>query len=339
MTKKIHLLTFFNAINYGTFLQAYALQESIKSLGGTSEIINFYENSDSVNKLISRGVVKNLLHPFRLIKKYSKYSKLKKSKELLNLSNLVDIDDINQATYEKVLIGSDEVWNIRNSNVKNHMLFFGEGLRSKSINSYAASFGSTNKVSPIVIQHINLMSNISVRDSNSARILKESNIKHVRTLDPTLIYDFKHEVVLPKIKDYILIYGEKIIEEKTINEIKNYARRKNKKIVSVGPEQKWADIKVLDASPFEFLGYISNSSEVITNTFHGTILSLKLNRKVSVIWLPHKKNKILDICNLLNLDLTFDYENEVDIDWEKVHFGIDEWKSKSLDFLSNIINL
>ena len=47
MKKKCGILTLHQALNYGAFLQAYALQETVKQLGYDVSIINLAKNKSS----------------------------------------------------------------------------------------------------------------------------------------------------------------------------------------------------------------------------------------------------------------------------------------------------
>ena len=48
------ILTFYNVINYGAALQAYALQEKVKELGKTAEFIRFADSH--ANDTVAKGL-------------------------------------------------------------------------------------------------------------------------------------------------------------------------------------------------------------------------------------------------------------------------------------------
>ena len=56
--------------------------------------------------------------------------------------------------------------------------------------------------------------------------------------------------------------------------IKEFAKKHNKKIVTIGSYQKCTDI-FIPAHPLEVLPYFKKADFVITDTFHGTIFSVK----------------------------------------------------------------
>lgn len=65
MKPKIGILTFFDYNNYGTVLQAYALQEKLRELGYFSELIDYtpYDNRKNLIQKIKEAV----FHPNKLI--------------------------------------------------------------------------------------------------------------------------------------------------------------------------------------------------------------------------------------------------------------------------------
>jgi hypothetical protein len=71
----------------------------------------------------------------------------------------------------------------------------------------------------------------------------------------------------------------RIIEEKEINAIKEMAKKYNKSLLSMEFFYDWCD-KIVIPNPFEVLSYFIHADYIITDTFHGALLSLKYNRLV-----------------------------------------------------------
>ena len=72
----------------------------------------------------------------------------------------------------------------------------------------------------------------------------------------------------------------------------DYAKRNGLKTVSVSLYNPWCDVNIT-ATPLEFLGYLKNAKSVVTSTFHGTVLSIILNKQFYTY--AHTNEKICEI--------------------------------------------
>ena len=147
----------------------------------------------------------------------------------------------------------------------------------------------------------------------------------------------------PPMKDYILIYSydKNLNDEAEYNHIKKYAEKHNLKIVSVGYYHKWC--KSIDASPFELLGWIKNANLVVTDTFHGSVMSIICNTP-AVVKLRGNQNKLrflLSEYGLLDrtiLDFS-EMESVADksVDFANVNAAIQERRAASMKFLDDAL--
>ena len=64
--------------------------------------------------------------------------------------------------------------------------------------------------------------------------------------------------------------------------------------------QSWCDKQIL-CTPFELLVYFKNADYVITDTFHGTVFSIKYNKKFVTIVRDSNKQKLTDLLERFNL--------------------------------------
>ena len=146
----------------------------------------------------------------------------------------------------------------------------------------------------LVKSGLSMFKNISARDENTKNIIKELTSKEATiVLDPVLMYDFSNihaNVKLPKNK-YLIVYSYDrwMIEKEEVDEIKSYAKSKGLITVSVGTYHKWCDMNI-NCDCLEWIEYFKNAEEVITDTFHGTILSIISNKPVAV-YIRSKINK------------------------------------------------
>ena len=80
-------------------------------------------------------------------------------------------------------------------------------------------------------------------------------------------------------------------EDKEIEIIKKYAKKHKLYIVSVGFYHNWCDTCV-DGSPIDILGYFKYAKYIITDTFHGSVISLITNANF-VAKIRTNRNKLL----------------------------------------------
>ena len=182
------------------------------------------------------------------------------------------------------------------------------------MNSYAASFGSSTyddvekyDLRADLIEAFSNLKHISVRDENSQRImaclLPKANIQ--RHLDPVLVGDLPvPKYKMPKEK-YIVVYAYdfRFNEKSYIDLIKDIAKRHKLKVYSVGFYQTWVDKNII-CDPFELLEYFVGAEYIITDTFHGSIFSIKCHKQF--VTFPRKGScgndkKIVSLLGDLNL--------------------------------------
>lgn len=312
---KICIVTVYNSLNYGAYLQAYAL----------NKVLNDYKNEVSFLKTGARKPFKTTFKlflskllkfkfkeaKFELIKLLNFQGPIKKFNTLTNNENLLKMQDI-------IVFGSDEIWNISRKGVKDYPILFGKGIPDNYFVSYAPSINTTNleqiKESIDFQEAIEKFNRISVRDYHSLNTLKKITSKDIDiVLDPTFllkknVYSELEEECNER--DFILVYGyNHDFTGEQINKIKEFAKSVNLKLISVGFYNNWCDESVA-ASPFMFLSFMKNAKFVITNTFHGTIFSIIYNKQF--VTYAGNKVKIIDILKRLNL------ENRIVTDQQKL---------------------
>ena len=363
--KKIGIVTFHRAENYGAVLQAYALQQVIKKNQFDCEIIDYRDESIQRpyrllyirNKDFLRNIKdilmsilffnKNLKRKINF-KKFFKHMTL--SKKALNPNQIGE--------YDIYITGSDQVWNtdiVGNLSDIYTLNFLKDN--SKKI-SYAASIGK-NAIDKRFIEDfrnkISKINKISVREKEAKmellKIIKNKEIEVV--LDPTLLLDENEwENILNKFnlksteQDDILAYYVSPEPEffKITNEL---SRKTGLKIIHFGISNKGFNNvyrNVYGENPIEFLNLIKNAKYVVGTSFHATVFSIIFEKKFFVI--PHKKTSSR-ITNLLDkLELSERIINNIDefndfnkkINYEAVKLKLKTERKKSLDWLNNAIN-
>lgn len=312
--KKIGIISMQRIINYGSFLQAYGLKNIIE------------KNTDSQVEFIDYKFEKELIE--KKDDKKSVFSKIKENKTLLRyirkkifLKKVSDRyrKDLKIIGVEKnnfypevdaVVIGSDEVFNCTQAYPVGYSRnLFGKGYEKTDVLSYAASFGYTTyellkkyRIDKEIGKMLEKFKAISVRDNNSLKIInKLININPQKHIDPVLAYDFENEIKKYKIqeRDYIILYtytGR--LSGKEEKYIKKFAQKNNKKIFSIGYFSAIADKNII-CNPLFVFSYFKNADYVITDTFHGSVFSIKMNTKFCTIIRKSNENKLIDLLETL----------------------------------------
>ncbi len=188
--------------------------------------------------------------------------------------------------------------------------------------------------------------NISVRDLNSQNFLKDKfNISSEIVLDPIFLIDNEFKIFneiekkkTPK-KRYCLIYG-KYFSNDEIKKIVQLSKNQNLFILSVGYYNRWADLNITNADPFEFLKLLKISDVIFTSMFHGIQFSVKYNKKFWYTIDPYRKNKLDFFLKTLKLENrligpNLNYEDE--IDYLFINKEIQKKKIQSRKFIIDIM--
>lgn len=325
---KVGIMSMQRIINYGSFLQAYGLKKTIENLGHTVEFVD-YKVGEPLVKEVSVSSNESKFKKLMKVLFSSKYRKMRNAQVTENqafsnfyykfenewLPNLEVSKDKNiSPKLDALVIGSDEVFNCTqsNPNVGYSPQLFGFENNADKLISYAASFGSTTleKLKKYdkdkeIADYLSKFDAISVRDNNSHSIVKQLIGKDpIDSIDPVLLYDFHKEMenININLKDYVVVYAYSgRINEDEAKEIQRFAHSKGKKTLSVGVRQAFTDLYVM-ADPFTLLAYIKNADYVMTDTFHGTVFSIKYQIPFGTIIRDSNSEKLQDLLNKFSLE-------------------------------------
>lgn len=292
--------------NYGSFLQAYGLKSILEELDCDVQFVDYHIEKclvDNKNRPIILRKISKVFDVFKYktnIKNKIKYIKYKKN-YAKNYYHLMGID-VNNMNYnpklDVLVIGSDEVFNCvqDNPNIGFSSELFGVNNNAKKLISYAGSFWNTSiekikyyGIEKELSKYFKKFDFISVRDQNSYDIINYLTNKHPKIhLDPVLIYDYinKCNKIPNNVKHdkYLLLYGYSgrfSMDECKL--IQKFAKNNQLKIICIGGIQHICD-EFIDCNPFEVISYFKNADYIITDTFHGTIMSIIThNQFVSIV--------------------------------------------------------
>lgn len=337
--KKIGIITYHFARNYGAVLQCFALQTFLEKKGYSVEIINYvnsiqYNNNDYYKHgfNIKKVIANVLLFPFFRVRKEKNKRFDDFNKKYLNLSekveNLEELEElIKNKKYDYLISGSDQVFNPNIEDFDLAFLFPFE-TKAKKI-SYAASTGNANnndinKIKKYILD----FDKISIREKNDLVKFDGIEKKIFVTPDPVMILkkdDWTKEFNNDTNEKYLLCYflHKKMFnkEFKTANKI---AKSRNLKIINLNARYSFFSLKkgtIFNAGPEEFVNYIKNSSFVCTDSFHGTLFSIIFEKEFVCFDSRANKNdsrrkNLLEMCN--HLDELYYIEDEFDINKKKM---------------------
>lgn len=345
---KVGILTWFSACNYGARAHSLALRKVVESLGHECSMISFYPKNDKrINFRVNVGTNHIYLHPFLMLKSAIRCHKFKKSISLNPVTKIVENgNDIDNLNLDVVILGSDEIFKV--SHPTFDKIYYGVGINKTRKITYAPSSGQTEdnfNLDQDIKDSLKNIKYLSARDKHTASLIKH-NIGQESTivLDPTILYDFKSEAVLPKISDYLLIYAFDEWDEYK-EQILDYAHKKKMKVVSLGRYRKWADINWDVASVEEWLGAFVNAKEVITDSFHGVVFATKNKKQFCLFSRSDKLNKINDFLDDAGISREYFSNNttlekyfENKIDFSKVEENLKTKIDKSINYLKKALS-
>lgn len=342
---KVSIATLHGANNVGAFLQAYSLQTVIESVVGEGSCSFVRFPSGGAGKSSKLSKVMFYLKQGRLGTVLFKYKSAKKYAEAMPLLHMDPERFSPDKEYDTLVVGSDEVWNLGSTKFKHHPQFFAKDINAKKILSYAPSAGNcTVERMRELGADFSGFHHLSVRDENAYAAVREIDGRvPERVCDPTILIDsFDHLIKSVSLKNYILVYSYGINRD-DIAMIKKYARKQKKKLISVGTYNSWCDKNVV-VGPVEFLSWLNGADEVITSTFHGTVLSMRLHKQMAVY--TSTSQKVKNILKQMGLEERIvTSENQLSavmdktIDYVAVEEKIQEVREGSMQYLKTALGL
>ncbi|MBQ7943983.1 MAG: polysaccharide pyruvyl transferase family protein [Lachnospiraceae bacterium] len=290
---KIGIVTFQETNNYGAVWQNYALQQAIIKRGHEAETIDY--KSEYIGRpyrfshLTNKGLFSYLFGVMGYIIYLPRTKKCREFRKKLFYSRAVKKADLSKFNeeYDCFIIGSDQVWNHKLTGMDaTYMLDF---VTDKTkCNSFAASVGLSCIEEEKQKEYKRLLegyANITVREKSARQLLEPIVGRDVETVsDPCVLlsYDEWSSVAKPMRpkNSYVVVYQLGVSAD-VVKLAKKIAKENNLKVVyvpfPVGSFGKgtW-DVTAGNA---ELLGYIRDAAYVVTDSFHGTLLSIILNKQ------------------------------------------------------------
>lgn len=369
----IGIITIHKIHNYGSVLQAYALQRVCKELGYRADIIDYcFPNSfqesnryQAINDNQSNEPkwVKSLFG-LSLWRQHKGIDTFVKNQLQLSQRQYMSPDELEFAPphYDIYLTGSDQVWSPRHTNGDPSFLLHFAPEDKKRI-AYAASIGSSCIPEELQNLYLNLLgkyNHIGVREKTGKDIIRDLTGKDATVvLDPTLLLDGKQwdEIATNKRqikRKYILCYFlnysfnafpyveelAKEIQKQTGYEIVRVARPPH----HLGEPHTHYRV---GASPEEFLALIRDSEMVLTTSFHGTAFAVNYGKPVLTVVKDRNAGDSRQVSLMQSLGLDgqivtiqdpLPYASQARYDVEREQYILSELRDASLNYLKNALN-
>ncbi|MDE6247375.1 MAG: polysaccharide pyruvyl transferase family protein [Muribaculaceae bacterium] len=365
--KKVGILTFHGAHNFGSVLQSYASVMTLRRLGYMAEIINLrnqaqleaykiFRKSDSIIhrlfKILIYPQLKSRSRKFEyFINKILPISK-KEYRHGLEL-------DAYQLGYDIYYAGSDQIWNPACQDFEPAYYLDFVKHQFPTI-SYAPSLGKgkfDQQDEDLIKGLLDNVDYLSCREISGANLIERlSGRKTTQVCDPVLLppaEEWREFAKDPKRKKpYILVYflennhGDhtnlELLKQRTGYDVillNEYLREYLNPNITLK----------LNASPQEFLGLIKDAEYIYTNSFHATAFSVIFNRPFSTAIAKSENvannndSRKVDFLKSLGLEdrlvkSVSDIDLNAPIDYRQVNKRVEEIRKKSLDYLNNSLN-
>ena len=307
--RKVGVLTFHRAANYGAVLQAYALQKCLATLGFSPSLIDYEperrnrcahttsqrRRHDRLCRMLSLSFIRNTI----VNKTRTRLCQNKQARLGDICSSFIDrhttvapgpIRSNNkwkiEGSYHALITGSDQVWNTRWSDLDPVYFLNVDCCKARRI-AYAPSLGGL--AIPQNLKHqvrdcLSAYHALSVREESSLAELRACTNRSVSIVpDPVFLIDpplFKGSAdEVSRDLPYILVYrlSQSLRQGAEFKRIVRSAEAElGLRVVTISPEAP--DItthsKDILPEPENFAQLINGATLVITNSFHGLALSL-----------------------------------------------------------------
>ena len=214
---KIGIITFHASFNYGSMLQAWALQTFLEKQGHEVKIINYRQKSQKTGydkpitfsslPNVKRSVKRILLAPATIGSLYCKWNLFDRfMQRWLNLTEEYNtLDELKQAHFglDVLITGSDQIWNTTVFDFSE--AYFGTFVDGNTMKiAYAPSMGPTPESQDVAYlkKLLNGYKAVSVREERTRNFLEDNSIcgNVCVVLDPTMLLDAA---------DYNVLYDKK----------------------------------------------------------------------------------------------------------------------------------
>lgn len=294
-------ITFHASHNYGSMLQAYALQQTVRALGHDNVIVNLrterQRNLYPVRPMMVGSLPMRVIRYLLWLPYFKAYRRKYELFEAFLSENLVltqeyaSLQELEKAdlAYDCFIAGGDQIWNTIPDDFdwSFYLPFVKQGKKI----SYAVSMG------PHAEKHVQFrdrikgclstFDHISVREQGTRDLIETLDIANVEeTVDPTLLLTkgewMQHYAATPMVRgDYVLVYTPQY-NEQVYDLAEEIGKALGMPVVTTMYRAAMVRYrsfkKVLQVGPWEFLNLLDNARVVVSGSFHAVLFSALFNR-------------------------------------------------------------
>ncbi len=369
--KSIRLLSFQNAHNFGAVLQAYGLQQTIKSMGYEDvKFINYNPEylRDRYNPFHKKHLIpsrtlwgtafKYLNYPFFLVSCLKRNKKFRRFIDTMIDQTKIEIvneEGLRNIEADVLICGSDQIWNTALTGDFD-AVFLGQGPYKKV--GHIASYAPSTELSSLTEEKAEKLSKlldgfkyISVREAPVKDKLQKYIDKEINVcVDPTILCGANafNRIATPRIvkKEYIVVYAynpKDIIVQDLVKSIPDYQNYDihyvllgEKGLLSFYKNKYHSAISVQD-----FLSYIKHAKYVVTNSFHGLAFSLIFEKNFYVAYCKGLEVRCLSLLQQIGLEERMVQQTAgikwPEPDYETLNKRIDSLRKDSLEYLIKVL--
>ena len=367
--KTVGLATFFYDDNFGTCLQAYALQRVMEMFQYDVELIRYHRctranEGNRWKKIINMSPSMlwwRFINRKSILAKKARFTDFRKRYlHLANDENYYRDSDFHKlkGKYDAYVCGSDMIWS---SEFKDDWIFYYLSFEEKRKTiSYAPSYGKnclTDEETTICKPLISNIGHLSCREIAGVNMIKEKfSLEANHVIDPTLLMDCKDWDAVISCQDklinneYSLVYlfngTTKHGRDKVINQLANINDKEL--VILSGAEGKFKKYEYKNAAgPLEFVRLYRDCSFVVTDTFHGMLFAIIFNKPFIVLdkspfgVTADRLTSTLESLNLKERYVTNDIilnDSILNMDYIKVNKTISSLREYSINYLKESLN-
>lgn len=355
----VGIITFHCSYNFGSALQAFAMQTAAQKLGHTSALIDYRSADFDQYRLLQLKHPKSLLRTCLHLRSYmnrmksfhafwKKYYKLTKSYDYINESGLDNLG----SEFDFFVCGSDQIWNLDCTGGAVEPFFLSFAGNKRRI-AYAPSLAHTsfkpeNFDKEKVAGLLSKFDYISVREEETVPLFQPLVDKPIEVvLDPTLLLnagdyaEMTSRTVLEG--DYIFMYLLRECPE-LIESTVAMANATGMKVAYIS--EKNLDIpnsfNLFGVGPEEFVSLIAHASLILANSFHATVFSVLFHKPFRVFATDNSGARMRDLLGNIGLSSRCtDAMCAVDIDpcdWGDVDSRLDSLREHSWSYLRKALS-
>lgn len=348
---RIGMMTFLHNDNYGSILQAWALQQTLLDMGFDATHIDYAPSKQEKirNLLLSGNSPKLILEGMR---KKSATSKMHGGFDEFRKENIRTTDPCRDhaalknvaADFDVLVCGSDQIW----SPVWLNPAYFLDFTDRPKV-SYAPSLGVKDMPNGMkrrkIAKLVKRFSAVSVREQEGANLLVEmGGVEPVIMPDPVMLVDKENwqsimDKNVPQGK-YVLCYfiGDNPSYWETVAVVAQKEGCEVRVIPRTEEARNSGYILEEDVPPQRWLGLINGAAHVVTDSFHGATFSAILNKECTIVRRyreddPESKNSRIDQL-LRNLGVS----SLNNADWDVVNRNLAIKADSAKSWLKNAIN-